>query len=166
MTKKILPESTLNNCDSRFLNVVDIIIRKNRESGVTPDTERSLSILIGPDSTSIAKIRRGERNPTLQQITNLGNHFNLDFNYFFRRKPFRYELYNDKIFLLEIKEELISRMKMRFKEEVVRFRHVILIFREEIEKLEKEKGNSPTVKQSQKMLQEAREKINKAFSKN
>lgn len=166
MTKKNLAENTLTNADSRFLNVVDIIIKKNRESGVTPDSERSLSILIGPDSTSIAKIRRGERNPTLQQITNLGNHFNLDFNYFFRSLPFRYELYNDKIFLLEKKEELIIRMKERFREEVVRMHHVILTFREELEKLEKEKGNSPTVKQSRKMLQEASEKINQAFSKN
>jgi hypothetical protein len=164
MAKRVSKKTSLIN--SRFMKVVEIIIRKNAECGLKPDSERSLSVIIGPDPTAINKIHRGERNATPQQIANLGNYFNLDLNYFFRNLPIRYEVYNDdKIFLPEKKEELVIRMKDRFNEEVERMEHVILIFREELQKLEKHKASPVTVRQAKKVLVAGRADLVNAFSK-
>lgn len=166
MTKKTTklesPDLILAQIRRRYLHVTDVIVKKNRENGVKPDSERNLSELIGSDSNAISKMKGG-RNPTVIQIWAVGNHFNLDFNYFFRELLPRYELYNQNIFLIEKNDELIVRMKERFGEETARFQHVITTFREEIQRLESENGDSIIVKQSKKMLDEASEKIKEAF---
>ncbi|MBT1699472.1 hypothetical protein KK083_21420 [Fulvivirgaceae bacterium PWU4] len=161
MARKLSKKTSLIN--TRFLKIADTILRKNTASGLKPDSERALSVVIDSDSTALNKIRRGERNATPQQIAKLGDHFNLDFNYFFRNLPIRYEVYNDKIFLKEKNEELVGRMTDRFQLEVNRMAQVILTFADEIKKLESEKGNSSNTKQAKRTLAEGKTKLLETF---
>ncbi|MFY0689104.1 MAG: hypothetical protein JXQ90_18185 [Cyclobacteriaceae bacterium] len=64
-------ETEENRTRSRFIEVVDTVIRLNKESGRKPATQTALSAIILNDKDGISKIRTGLKEPSAEQVKKL-----------------------------------------------------------------------------------------------
>lgn len=163
--KKVLKKEL----NERFLQAVSIILQKNKERKIKPDTEREVSRVLGMHYTTISQVRLGKRSVTLSQIYKLGQYFNLDFNFFFRTDVrLRYDLYNDSQGALRFNQlpgleqnlSLVYRMAETAQTHVDAVGHSLLMLEDQIKLLE------PGLKENPELLaefKEIQENLNRKF---
>ena len=74
---------TLTAVDRRFLGMVDVIVAKNKQAGIKPDTDGGLSRVVFNDRTLVSKMRSSHRGISVGQIAKFVAFFGLDANLLF-----------------------------------------------------------------------------------